>query len=207
LHDLAVRRALEATTTTDESSAAHGTTTAAGGVLDNTQFQFGSSSMSNGEMTLPSSADWALGTSNFTIECWIRPSSLTGTHHILAQCFSGFGWLFFLNSNAISFNVSTTGSDNIGVPAAGGIVVNNWAAVCVDFDGTKYRLYINGTMASSSTRLHTIFNPSVASGIGGSSTGVDKFSGWIDELRLTKGVARYASDGGYTPATSVFPRS
>ncbi len=31
--------------------------------------------------------------------------------------------------------------------------------------------------------------------------------GWLDELRITKGVARYASDGGFTVPTAAFPRS
>jgi hypothetical protein len=52
---------------------------------------------------------------------------------------------------------------------------------------------------------------------GGSRTGDDPveigrvtstlFDGWIDEVRITKGVARYASDGGYTPSVDPFPRS
>ena len=32
-------------------------------------------------------------------------------------------------------------------------------------------------------------------------------TGWIDELRITKGVARYDSDSGFTVPTAAFPRS
>jgi len=33
-----------------------------------------------------------------------------------------------------------------------------------------------------------------------------EFDGWIDELRITKDVARYASDSGFAVPTSVYPR-
>jgi hypothetical protein len=30
---------------------------------------------------------------------------------------------------------------------------------------------------------------------------------WFDEVRITKGVARYASDGGFTVPSARYPRS
>jgi hypothetical protein len=33
-----------------------------------------------------------------------------------------------------------------------------------------------------------------------------EFDGWIDELRITKDVARYASDSGFAVPTSAYPR-
>jgi hypothetical protein len=30
--------------------------------------------------------------------------------------------------------------------------------------------------------------------------------GWVDEVRITKGIARYQTDAGFTPPTRAFPR-
>jgi hypothetical protein len=58
-------------------------------------------------------------------------------------------------------------------------------------------------MRSKDTGFSYNFNDVTATLDIGSAT----FGGWIDELRITKGVARYASDGGFTVPTAAFPRS
>ena len=47
----------------------------------------------------------------------------------------------------------------------------------------------------------------LASGGGNSDNAFYFFNGNMDEIRITKGLARYASDSGYTVATQSFPRS
>ena len=66
------------------------------------------------------------------------------------------------------------------------------------------------TKAVTSPRWRLFFgNPSFNSagtldiGMIGSSF---EFDGWIDELRITKDVARYASDSGFAVPTSAYPR-
>lgn len=69
-------------------------------------------------------------------------------------------------------------------------------------------MYLNGVIVASSTTHRTI-NPSGAVlSIGGDGNTTNfNFNGWIDEVRITKGVARYASDAGFTVPTAAFPRS
>jgi hypothetical protein len=70
------------------------------------------------------------------------------------------------------------------------------------------RLYKDGVMLASATPPNSaIFNSPQVLGIGATSAGGGALDGWIDELRITKGVARYASDSGYTVPTAAFPRS
>lgn len=88
------------------------------------------------------------------------------------------------------------------------IVANSTHTCAVDFNGTKTRVYLDGVMEASTTTVITMFNSTRALGIGNSaSSNVAPYTGFIDELRITKGVARYGSDGGYTPAVARFPRS
>lgn len=84
-----------------------------------------------------------------------------------------------------------------------------WYHVAADKDATgKIRLYVDGVMLGSATPANSaIFNSTAGLGIGaqGANGNVD-MAGWLDEVRITKGVARYASDSGFTVPTAAYPR-
>jgi hypothetical protein len=197
---------------TDESPAANGNATVIGGsVIDTSQFKFGTASLrvpttSNSDIWFNTSPNWVLSTINFTIETWIRFNSLTAaSHFIVAQWTStaaAAGWSVSVDASGnLVWTVSTTGSNSFAdITAAWSPALNTWYHVAVDFDGTKYRAYVNGVMIGSSTTLRTIADGGVHLSIGANGGGVAFFTdGWWDELRITKGVARYAIDSG--PAT------
>jgi Concanavalin A-like lectin/glucanases superfamily len=199
---------------TDESSAAHGNASVVNtAVISTAQSVFGGSSLAldgASYISYPDSADWDFSNQPFTVECRFYTNSLAGgVHMIVGQWFSAgnLGWELWLNGSSLQFLLSDDGTTNRTV-ATTTIAANTWYAVAVDFDGSKYRMYINGAMVSSSSTLYTINNSPIVLGIGASSNGPSSFiNGFVDELRLTKGVARYASDSGYTVAVSAFPRS
>jgi hypothetical protein len=209
-----------ATTTADESPAAHGNAFFVGGatVLDTSQFKFGVSSVVFGSAGLgqavqwPSSADWNLGSGLFTFECWIYPKTVsTGGSYIFCRwdTTGTSSYVLLQVNNTLRWTTSTTGSDiNSDITTAAVLTINTWTAVAIDFDGLKYRLYVNGVMVGSFSTPRTLFNLTNNISIGGSSAAVpsNTFFGNIDEFRFTKGVARYASDSGYTVQTAAFPR-
>ena len=199
----------------DESSVSHGIASTNDVFIKTDQSVFGGSSvLANGTVTqvsFPDHIDYSLSNVPFTVECWIRPLAVSGgaVHFIVGQWHAtpNLGWSFNQLDTVLRFSVSTTGSDNIVQMSGGTLSANTWHAVCAEFDGTKYRLYINGVMVGSSTTLRTISNSTLKLSIGSTDSLGFIFNGNIDELRLTKGVARYASDAGYTVATSAFPRN
>ncbi len=88
--------------------------------------------------------------------------------------------------------------------------------MCLDYDGSKYRLYhaadgdTTTTMVGSNVASYTMidpgfFAPSLTIGANGDN---DNFwyQGYIDEIRLTNGTARYANDSGAAVPTAPFPR-
>lgn len=81
----------------------------------------------------------------------------------------------------------------------------DWYKVAVDYDGTDTRLYLDGVVQDTQTfGAATKASSNVELNIGIFCNAVPKMlDGWIDEVRITQGVARYA--GGYTPATARFP--
>jgi hypothetical protein len=80
-----------------------------------------------------------------------------------------------------------------------------WYHIAVCKSGSSTKMFVNGTQAGST---YTDTNNYVAGvnrpriGSGGDVAG-NYFSGYIDDLRITKGYARYTAS--FTPPTSAFP--
>jgi hypothetical protein len=197
---------------TDESSAAHGTATVTGTAqIDTSQFKFGASSLHlNGGayITFPDSADWDFGTGPFTIEGRFRFAAAPSNCILLAQ-WSG-GWAFWFAGGALGFR-SGAAVDTTGYTWSP--TLNQWYSISIDRDASNVaRIYVDGVMVSKTTGYTENLTGSTAVlAIGslapaGFGTTYD-LHGWCDEIRITGGWAKYASDSGYTPAVAAFPRS
>ncbi len=197
----------------DVSSAKHGTAIIGSPAqISTAQFEFGLSSLivnGSDNVSFPNSADWQLGSGSFTIEAFIRPANISSVGMIVTLWgdSGSFGWHLFQNNATLGWEVSTTGGNAFTDLTGGTLVANTWHAICVDFNGSKYRLYLNGTMVSSFSTPRTLFASVSPLFIGANASVVNPFpfNGFIDEIRITKGIARYASDGGYTVPVLPFP--
>jgi len=206
---------------TDRSSAAHGVATSgASSTIETAQFQFGTSSYRmhaaiGNSLVYNDSADWRLSAANsdqFTIEGWVRYAG-TGTGRSVLSQFPGAGnnsWQIWNNSSASEwdFTFSTDGTATTTISTSGAaLTTNTWYAWAVDKDATgKIRIYKNGVMLGSSTPANSsFFDSTVGLGILSINSVGNRLDGWGDEFRITKGVARYASDSGYTVSTTSFP--
>lgn len=216
-----------ATSYTEESSSARVASFVGNAQLDTAQFKFGTSSAlfdgTTDRITFPASnTSWVLSPSansdQFTVESFFRPNasqtsriftSLSGGTVGNLLCWrlgiSSGGQLFFDYSTAgSSYDVATVGSGTT-------FSTGTWYHVACDKDsGGKIRLYVDGTMVGSATPANSVFHapatPPVL-GIGSDVSNALCINGWLDEVRITKGVARYANDGGFTAPIVAFPRS
>ncbi|ESY70009.1 hypothetical protein X742_05715 [Mesorhizobium sp. LNHC232B00] len=206
-----------ATSSTDESSSAKTLTFTGNAQLDTAQQKFGTASLlldgSGDTVSVPDSADWVFP-GEFTIEFFARSAWPAGIDYFLIQD-SGAGntsFRFSHNSNsAVDFLFSTDGSNiahQVNTTSAG-LTSGVWSHFAIDRDSSgKMRLYIDGVMKGSKTgATGTNFNSSSVLSLGGHVVGFGYFNGWLDELRITKGVARYGSDGGFTVPAAAYPRS
>jgi hypothetical protein len=190
---------------TDESPAAHGTATGlVNATISNTKFRFGSTSLflNSGRIQFADSNDWNFGAGNFTFELWVNLNSLSGIRRFISTWNGtndsqlGFNLGMTGAGTALTWQVSTSGANNFVDINAGWIpVINEWYFIALDYDGTKYRAYINGVMVGSSTTARTIFDSTHSLNIGSDNDGTSQLLGYLDELRITKGIARYAVDG------------
>jgi hypothetical protein len=225
----AVVMATGSTALTDESSAAHGAATPSfGAAISAAESKAGISSLwlsrteSSGKaiITFPASGDWNIGAGLFTLECFFQTVALDGGS-VFQPLIRGpnNNWVLFFSGPHLAFQYTDgvtpiTITDTVIQPDA-----FDWYYVCVDFDGTKYRLYHNisgvdesplstAAMRASSTTLETIASSATVLSIGETATTISDHvpEVYLDEIRFTKGIARYASDSGFAVPTVPFPR-
>lgn len=149
----------------------------------------------------PDSVDLRLGTGNFTIEFWLYLSATGAARGVVGKGASTTGWL--VSTNASNNVVFTYGSSTI--TSTGTLSGSTWYHIAVVRSGTgsnQTKIYIGGTNDGTGT-VSTDFTQTEAMYVGANRTGGDALNGYIDDLRITKGVARYTAN--FTPPTSPFP--
>ena len=163
-----------------------------------------------GSMYFDGSADYldstggivnALGSGSWTIEFWVYFNALTGTNIIDYRSASVLSNTLAVNySSGMQLYVNNTTTAIQGSALSTG----TWYHIAVCKSGSSTKMFVNGTQAGST---YTDTNTYVAGanrpriGSGGDVAG-NYFNGYIDDLRITKGVARYTAN--FTPPTSQF---
>jgi len=165
-----------------------------------------SSSIHSIDVGAQNSSDFSFGAGQFTVEAWAYfLSTPSGTNIVIGNYLgsSNLGWDFGLNAGVLSFFYSTTGSDNPSVGAAYSPTLNTWIHLAVDRDAANVlRVYAGGVVIASATVSATFFVPIQNYKIGNDTNSGRSFPGRLDEIRVTKGLARYG--GAFTPPTAPF---
>lgn len=189
--------------------------------VDTGTVKFGSGSILTGAgaLTFPSSnLCCEFGTSPFTIEFWFNVPSTGGTKALLAKYealanATPYFWLYMVGNLYLKFTFKDASFATHNSNTTSGVTFSagTWYAVCLERDGSgDLRIYIDGVMRSKSTGWNYDFsgftNNFVIGSLRPDTTGNDA-NAYFDEIRITNGVARYASDSGYTVQTAAFPDS
>jgi hypothetical protein len=145
------------------------------------------------------------GTGDFTMECWIYPTASGSLRAIVdtrgTDINAAYGW-FLSASDKLDFLYK--GSSPFRLTSSGSVSTNTWTHVAVCRASGTLRLFINGNIDGSATVTDSL-NGAAGTRIGGGyadGSGNPGFylTGYIDDLRITKGIARYTSN--FTPQTS-----
>lgn len=201
------------TTLVDEKG--HTLTANGNAQLDTAQSKFGTASLlldgTGDYVTSPDSADWT-PTGDFTIEGWVRFAAITSSHVFCSQYNSvgnQRGWYFRRTSSArLTFNFHPFGDGTVENCEGGWTTaINTWYHVAATRSGNVYRVFADGVQIASRTTSFGPFNSNsvLAFGAVDSSSFSQFFNGWLDDWRITNGVARYT--GAFTPPTAAFPNS
>lgn len=178
--------------------------------LDTAQQKFGVSSLlcdgSGDRITVPDSADWQYADGDFTIEMWVRFNSIGAAQQSLyhqnsdASNLCQFKW----DGSAMYFAVISGGATLIDLSSTGYTPpTNQWIHFSVVRYGNVWTMYANGQPLDAETDVQTFPNYSSAIIFGYQTVGATcDLDGWIDEIRISKGIARYT--GAFTPRTVAF---
>lgn len=209
-----------ATTATDFSTAqAAKTITLVGNAqIDTAQSKFGGASLlcdgTGDYCTVPDSDDFSFGAGNFTIDFWVRFASVSAVEGFGGQRVdSNNQWQFFKNT-AVNLNkiriffvsAGTTKADYV-MTDAWVPLIDTWYHIAVVRNGTSILLFIDGTSQTLTETVAISTNDlgNVAADFQFPGTGVlggSPLNGWLDEYRISKGVARWTAN--FTPPTSPY---
>ena len=168
----------------------------------------GSSAYFDGSVTsyMSVSADGlSLGTGDFTIEMFVRFASPSTYQYLLASDSMTNGY-FQLAINGMAANAIGIGRSNVDWPlvwSGHNLVANTWYHLAISRSGGVARCFIDGVkLGSDINGSHDfVFGPNVLHI--GHQVANGTMNGYIDDLRITKGVGRYVAN--FTPPSSAFP--
>jgi hypothetical protein len=154
-------------------------------------------------LTMPSSQSVAFGTGDFTVEFWYYTSTTSGWRGLITtQSSDGeantFRLLLVNGNTGIRLKVATTDLDFTQT-----LVANAWNHVALVKSSGVYSLYYNGTKNGTTHSNSTSLNAKPMTIAANLVDGTEPFTGYIDDLRITKGVARYTTT--FTPPASALP--
>lgn len=183
--------------------------------LDTAQKVFGSASLlldgDSDYITLADSDDWYFADGDFTVDCWIKLAATGGTNYIYSQMpadGTGGATMFSITSDGtVSFRILDAGNNDIVFLITEGTIADtNWHHIAVVRNGNTGRIFIDGVSQTltTSTCSGTAANIARVLEIGrlGGKYNINYFNGWIDEFRISKGIARWTSN--FTPPISAY---
>jgi hypothetical protein len=196
-----------------DSSSRMNTVTAVGNAkISTAQSKFGGASIAfdgTGDyLTLSSNAAFNYLAESFTIEGWLNSNNAALLQTIFTQAsFDGAkvnGLVLRVNLSKLAFayyNNLPGPLFTIGDTTT--LSINTWYHFAVSREGNVFRLFLNGTLEGTTTNtISTAQNKTPHIGRWEGFANRD-FNGYIDDFRITKGIARYTAN--FTPPTAPFP--
>jgi hypothetical protein len=219
------------TTFVDSSSNSFAVTGFGNAQISTTQSKYGGASLifdGNGDYLRVADNDaFEIGAGNFTFEAWIYLTGYSANYSgnfvamiackDSAQSGAGRAFSFALNGTAsswtsVSVNLHATNAALTGTSGLFAFSLNTWYHVAAVRSGSNLRLYVDGNDVGGGTNTRTVQSTTTLVTIGaedpwfqggGGGNFAYWFPGYIDDLRITKGVARYTAN--FTPPSAQLP--
>lgn len=154
-------------------------------------------------LQFPVSQIFNFSTGNLTIEGWINVASIDSAYRCIFSV--GNPVQVYARSGTIEvyFNDSDDTLSYMVNPMAGpanSVTANTWAHFAVVRNGTTWTTYVNGVAGTPVTAGGAIAFSTTGAQVG-AVLSTYPFTGYIDDLRVTKGFARYTAN--FTPPSSA----
>ena len=179
--------------------------------ISTTQSKFGGASMyfdgTGDYLVSPKTPNLVLG-DTWTIECWYRPESRTDTYPTIVSVSPGNqnGTIAIFDrhqsySSTFSFSVGSGAQVNCSTTVSNG----TWYHLALVSNAGSVILYVNGTADNTAASRTTSDNTNRQVYVGCNfdfATYSTEINGYVDDLRITRGIARYTAN--FTAPTGPF---
>lgn len=164
-----------------------------GAITDPTTFKFGgrSAKFSSSARVVCTDPNLDLGLGDFTVDFWWRPQAAFNDAAITIN-----GLLIYTADGSYYCYHSAVGNF---MPITG-VDISEFSLFSLQRRSGQFEMYINGVKRAMDTTSLSLSSGGVAIGYFGPG---NPGRGWIDDLRITKGVARYTAN--FAPPTEPFP--
>lgn len=147
-----------------------------------------------------------LRNSDFTFECFVKPiggsptnASILGLRNNTSSDYYFFG--FGSITTNPSLGIYDSGAQGYRAPTTN--IFNTWAHIAITRVSGKYNTFVNGKLLNANIVAPARDINTVSTIVGASNaTGGNQFEGYIEQIRVTKGVVRYTAD--FTPPNKRF---
>lgn len=165
-----------------------------------------------GDRLYSTSTDYALGTEDFTIEFFLRPTGTGSDNYarliqIGNNAATGGFWLVRLaTSSPMDFLMQGYSGGYINLAPAGisaGVVNDTRVHMAICRIAGVFTVYVAGVLKATGAGYPTYAITQSTVNIGSNTSNAESLQGYIDNVRITKGVARYTADFT-TPTISYF---
>lgn len=183
--------------------------------IDTDRSKFGGASglfgASGDYITTPNTADHQFGSGDFTIEFFLYPPS-TPTDRVLfikraAMAARGMACFFTPGANYLSVRFGDTSvTDWNAFLTSASITPSQFTHIAIQRRGSKYEIFQNGVKQTEADATSFVLADDTSPFVfGAAEGGTYGLASHLDELRITKGVARYTAN--FTPPSAPFPNS
>ena len=175
--------------------------------ISTTQKQVGTSSLyldgtASTFIQSSSNSDYVLGTGDFTIEAWVYRTGNAGANQVLIDFRSSGSAAvvptLYLNSTYVPIFL-VNGTSVITGSAA--VALSTWTHIAISRTSGSTTMWVNGAQSGSTYSDSNSYIQGPIT-IGANPAGASYFSGYIDELRIQKGIGKY--NATFTPSTTPF---
>ena len=175
--------------------------------LNDTIKKFGTASLAldgTGDfVSIETEEDFGFGTANFALEAFIYPTTTTGAHTIFDFRTSDADVAPRLYQDGTTLKFATDTTEHL---SGGTLAINTWHHVALARYNNTTKIYLNGTSVTGAggdtdNRNYGSTKPlNIGSNHG--SVGGDFFQGYIDEVRVSHGTARFT--GNFSAPTGEY---
>ena len=157
----------------------------------------------NDTLSMATSSDLAFGTGDYTVECWVKPTSVSGNLEIVLNTGGSSATTFFFHydNNQLSVGTYFAYISNQAATFENG----KWYHIVACRSGSTLKLFQNGLQVGFDATDNTNWASGGTIIIGTNSAGSQAVNGLISNLRVVKGTAVYTSNftPSYEPLTNI----